>query len=132
MIEMTLIAYTPAEIMVLAHAATQLAEFRLAANQLPTAPVMLPTPVMLPAPEVVAPVAVMEPEPLPIEAFSAARLLTLEEVRLQLKHLMSNNKQSAVALLIQSMGATRLSELTPDQWPELLARAEQLNLEEPA
>ena len=126
MIEMTLIAYTPAEIMVLAHAATQLAEFRLAANQLPTAPVMLP------APEVVAPVAVMEPEPLTIEAFSAARQLTLEEVRLQLKSLMGNNQQSAVASLIQSMGVTKLSELTPDQWPELLARAEKLNLEEPA
>lgn len=57
---------------------------------------------------------------------SAPQTITLEEVRAKLAALSQAGKQTAVKELITALGATKLTDIKAEQYPELLAKAAEL------
>lgn len=66
-----------------------------------------------------------KPEPAP-EPETAAPPVTLEQVRTKLAALAQAGKQAQVKELLQSFGATKLTDVPAEKYPELLAKAEEI------
>ncbi len=56
----------------------------------------------------------------------APEAITLEEVRAKLAALSQSGKQAEVKALIQKYGASKLSEVPKEKYPELLKEAEEI------
>lgn len=54
------------------------------------------------------------------------RTITLEEVRAKLSNLSQSGKQKEVKALIKKYGATKLSEISKNQYPNLMKDAEEM------
>ena len=65
------------------------------------------------------------PAPKP-KADKKAKPLTLEDVRTKLTTLAGNKGGAAVKALLKDFGADKLSDITAQDYPELLAKAEEL------
>lgn len=62
----------------------------------------------------------------PAPAKAQPALITLEQVRLKLTDLSQSGKKNEVAALIAEFGATKLTEVKPEDYAALLAKAEKL------
>ena len=60
------------------------------------------------------------------ESASSAKTITLEHVRSKLANLAQSGKQEQVKALIQKYGASRLSEINPGHYEQILKEAEEI------
>jgi len=79
-----------------------------------------PTPQSEPKAE---PKAEPEPEPQPEPQPEPKPTASIEAVRLKLAELVQAGKQTEVKQLLESFGATKLSDVPPERYGELLAKA---------